>query len=154
MKLSAWRIVSPRWSERAFDGEGARRYGGRWNPVGTRMVYCSEHRSLAILEILVHLPAQMAGLEFHLYEVSFEASLAEQLNIHKLPGDWNAPFICQETQQLGADWQKKAKSPVLKVPSALVPGEYNYLLNPMAADFRKLSFEGPVPFALDPRLLK
>ena len=104
--IRAWRIVKTRYSADAFSGEGARLYGGRWNSPGVAMVYTAGSKSLATLEVLVHL-----------------------------------------------DMISRGSSVVLRVPSAVTEGEYNYLLNPAHVDFKKLIIGRMEAFKLDPRLI-
>lgn len=148
----AWRIVQSKWSARAFDGEGARRYGGRWNTPGTPLVYTSESRALAILEILVHLHVGSPIPLFHLFKVEFELDWVLSLSADELPSDWASGVVGRAAQEVGNRWAKAAASPVFRVPSALVPEEFNYLLNPLHPDFARLQIEPAAPFALDPRL--
>lgn len=152
MKLSAWRIVQARHAAHAFSGEGARLYGGRWNSPGTPLVYTAQSRALAALELLVHLEAPLLLAGFQLFEVVFDQKLVETLPASALPANWRADPIPVAVQQLGDRWVRAAASPVLCVPSALIPGESNYLLNPAHPSFAALEIRPPAPFAFDPRL--
>jgi len=73
--MTAWRIVPEQWAATAFDGEGARLHGGRWNSPGKPAVYLADTRALAALEVLVHLNPAMAALRYQMIEVSFPPSL-------------------------------------------------------------------------------
>lgn len=156
MTLTAYRIVKAKYVASgvaaAFDGEGARRTGGRWNPVGIPMVYTSQHASLAVLEMLVHLDAASVLLSYALCPVSFDADLVSELDLATLPANWSqtpAPF---SLQALGAAWVRDAATPVFRVPSAVVFGESNFLLNPRHPDFARLQFAPAQPFGFDARL--
>lgn len=138
----------------APDGEGARRYGGRWNKPGTPVVYTSGTLSLAVLEYLVHVDSDILpnGL------VSVRATIPDSLNMETidtatLPVDWKDKIIPVSLQQLGTDWANHARSPVLKVPSVVIEHEWNYVLNPRHPEFSKISWGPGITFSFDPRLL-
>ncbi len=153
MNLKAWRIVSPRVSRNAFDGEGARRYGGRWNSPGTSVVYLSEAISLALLEILVHL--QGAGLlgVYVLHKVEFDDALVEQFPVKRLPPRWKSFPPDHASQSIGDQWVRDASSPILKVPSVIVERESNYLLNPHHPHFSRVTVGPEDRLRIDRRLL-
>ena len=83
----AWRIVKEKHAGTAFDGEGARLYGGRWNSRGTRVVYTSEALSLAALENLVHLTPTVA-FKYVAIRIEFDDALVEKIALAALPADW------------------------------------------------------------------
>jgi RES domain-containing protein len=151
--LSAWRIVKTKYLKEAFDGEGARLYGGRWNSPGNRAVYIAEHASLAVLEVLVHLESSIPLPGYSLIQVAFEESLIEELEIEDLPPDWRASPPPVDVQTIGDRWIEEGRSAVLKVPSAILPIECVYLLNPQHPDFGKVNILTPIPFSFDERLL-
>jgi RES domain-containing protein len=148
----AWRIVKKSHASTAFDGEGAWRYGGRWNSPGTRVVYCSANLSLAALETLVHLNPPVAFKSVAM-ELEFDDSLVETICAKNLPPDWTEEPPACSTMRVGDLWAKEGRSAVLKVPSAIIPSESNYLLNPAHRDFQKITIREPVAFSFDPRLL-
>ena len=151
--MVVWRLALSKHA--APDGEGARRYGGRWNRPGTPVVYTSGTLSLAALEYLVHVDSDILpdGL------VSIRATIPdsiqiETLDISDLPGDWKDEIIPASLQELGTTWANQGKRPVLKVPSAVIEHEWNYILNPRHHDFSKIIWDASVRFSFDPRLLK
>ena len=148
----AWRIVKEKHAATAFDGEGARIYGGRWNSAGTPMVYTSATLSLAALESLVHLHPPVS-FRYVAIAVEFDETRVETVDAAGLPGDWTEEPPPPSTQWLGDQWVKEARSAVLEIPSVIVPSESNFLLNPHHPDFRHIQIGKPVPFAFDPRLL-
>jgi RES domain-containing protein len=154
VSISAWRIVKRRLAADAFSGEGARLYGGRWNSPGTRILYVAESQSLAVLEILVHLESAQAFEHYVLIEVKFESALVTTVEKQKLPTDWQVEPAPASLRAIGDDWAAAGISAVLQVPSAIVPHENNFLLNPAHADFSKIHIEPPVDFALAPRLMR
>jgi RES domain-containing protein len=151
---TAWRIVKPHRVATAFSGEGARLFGGRWNSVGTPMAYTAESKALAALEILVHMDDACLMDEYLCIPVRFDARLARNLDLQLLPGNWRETPPPYSTQCMGDAWSAENGSAVLEVPSVLVPGESNYLLNPRHPNFGKLKIGAPEPFEFDARLLK
>lgn len=149
--MEAWRLVDVRYAGEAFSGEGAARCGGRWNQTGSRVVYASGTLSLAALEMLVHLPVQ-SRQQFVAIRIEFAPALLESLASSALPRGWADEPPTRLSQQIGEAWLRERRSLMLAVPSALVPTELNYLINPLHADFRKLKFGNPQPFSFDPRL--
>ena len=151
---TAWRIVKPCHVANAFSGEGGRLFGGRWNSVGTPVVYAAESKALAALEILVHMGDERLMDEYLCIPVRFDARILRNLGLRSLPEEWReTPPPCS-TQHMGDAWMAAALSVVLAVPSVLVPGESNYLINPRHPGFGKLKIGAPEPFEFDPRLLK
>jgi RES domain-containing protein len=152
--LSAWRIVKRKLAAEAFSGEGARLYGGRWNSPGVRMIYTAESRSLAALEILVHLESPDLLSQYVVFEVSFDASLTTRTEESVLPGDWQAEPPPASLRAIGDAWATARSSAVLQVPSAIIPDESLFLLNPVHQDFAKLKIGQALSFRIDPRILK
>jgi RES domain-containing protein len=155
MARSLWRIVKAKHAASAFDGEGARRYGGRWNPRGTPVVYLGGTLSLAALETFVHLAPEDARLALVAIEVVVPDSVKIiELATKTLPPDWRNEPPPHATQAIGLDWVKRNETALLRVPSIIVPREFNYLLNPHHPAFAKLKVQPPVPFGFDSRMWK
>jgi len=152
--ITAWRIVKGRRAQTAFDGEGARLSGGRWNSPGTGIVYTSASAALAVLEMLVHLGQGNVLPSYVLIACSFSESLVEHVDPDDLPANWLAYPAPPVLQSVGDQWVSNGQSAVLRVPSVIVPREFNFLLNPTHADFRRVKIGKPEPFGLDLRLLK
>jgi RES domain-containing protein len=147
-----WRLTLRKHS--VPDGEGARRYGGRWNKPGTPVVYTSGTLSLAALEYLVHVDSDILpdGL------VSIRAIIPDSLkmeviNASDLPLEWKDKIIPVRLQQLGTDWVTNAKSAVLRVPSVVIEHEWNYVLNPRHPEFSQITWEAAKVFSFDQRLV-
>ena len=136
----------------AYDGEGARCVGGRWNSKGTRVLYMSENRSLAVLEILVHLSAVLPD-RYVLGTADIFDTFVEIVDDARLPANWATfdPREQQLTRQIGDAWVAQQRSAALSVPSVIL-GERNYVLNPAHPDFLQVAFAEPVPFRFDRRL--
>jgi RES domain-containing protein len=147
-----WRIVPLHRAETAFDGEGARLFGGRWNSRGTRMVYCSESRALAILETLVHLTPANIHRRLSLLGVEIDPELIEVLPEKKLPPDWRAPMASAANKKVGDDWVRSGRSAVLQISSAIIPEENNFLLNPAHPALTDVRILRKTDFSFDGRL--
>lgn len=153
MTVRAFRITQKRYAGTAFDGEGARLHGGRWNSVGTRIVYAAGSLSLATLELLVHV--EDIALIFERYAVipvEFAESLMERIEARALPKGWDSPETIAQTQMIGDAWAAAKRSAALSVPSAVVPEERNFLLNPDHRDFAKVKIHAAFDLQPDPRL--
>ena len=148
----AWRIIKSRFAADAFSGEGARLYGGRWNSPGMAMVYTAGSVSLATLELLVHLDNTSVLPSFAVCPVDFDDSLVELLDPATLPPDWNQSPPPTSLRTIGDDWISRGSSVVLRVPSAVIEYENNYLINPAHTDFKKLVIGSMKALKLDPRL--
>jgi RES domain-containing protein len=150
--ITGWRIVKTRYTSSAFDGEGARLYGGRWNSPGTRMVYTAESISLAILEMLVHLDDSNTLSSYSLCSAQFDEPLVTSIKINELPPNWREYPTLPRLQQIGDQWIKSQASVVLRVPSVVVETESNYLINPSHPDFSLVKLGKPKPYEFDSRL--
>ncbi len=154
MIRTGWRIVLDDQAATAFDGEGARLCGGRWNSVGVPMVYASEHQSLAALEIRVHIDKTKMRRLYKCFAFQFDESLMEVFRVGGLPKDWMQEPPPPSLQQHGDNRVKSGASVILAVPSVVIPKELNYLINPKHPDFAKLKIEKPSNFAFDQRLFQ
>ena len=153
MTIRAWRIVKQNHVAAAFDGEAARSAGGRWNSPGSAVVYTASSLPLAALEVLVHLPRESTLAKFVSIPVDFDEGLITRLEAG-LPRDWRDYPAPVSTMTIGDEWLRSKTSPVLRVPSVIIPDNSNFLLNPAHADFAKLSIGRPEDFWFDPRLIK
>ncbi len=153
--MHCWRLCSRRHARHAFDGEGARLYGGRWNHAGTAVVYTSSTLSLAMLELLVHVSERTLPADVIVIGVEIPDPLAiTRIEVRQLPRGWRSYPAAEVTRDLGGRWLREGKTAVLCVPSAVVPRENNYLINPAHADFSKLRIGRPEALPLDPRLTR
>lgn len=151
--ITAWRIVKARHTGTAFTGEGAAKAGGRWNSRGVRVVYASASRSLAALELLVHLNPPIS-FTLAVFPIEFAREWLEEVPLSSLPSEWQSQPPPSSTQHIGDMWALGMRSVVLSVPSVLVPEERNFLVNPAHPDFPRLRMGPPRPFTLDPRLIR
>jgi RES domain-containing protein len=146
----AWRLCKQRYAARAFDGEGARFAGGRWNPPGIAVVYTSATLSLAALEMLVHADVGLVASRVDIPD----GVRVRTVEIDGLAPDWRLYPPPPALQELGAAWAQALETAVLSVPSVVVPAERNYVLNPAHADFGRLRVGKAEPFSFDPRLAR
>src|SRR4051812_36546567 len=100
-EILGWRIVKYRHAASAFSGEGARLFEGRWNSAGVAMVYCSEHVSLAALEILVHIQPVIARDKFRLFRAAWDEKIMMTIEAAKLPRGWNTAMAGSASRQIG-----------------------------------------------------
>ena len=156
-KVYAWRLAKAKYQKSALDGVGSALGGGRWNSVGTRIVYCASTLALAVLEVRVHIPlanfpprARYVGLEILIDSAYIET-------VTKLPPGWRVtpPASTQGTaaRTFGDQWVTEKRFVALRLPSAVIPSEFIYLLNPAHADFgRAVQVGRETEVFLDPRL--
>jgi RES domain-containing protein len=150
-----FRLANARFPDSLWSGDGGLHVDGRWHEQGRRIIYSAQSLSLAQLEVLVHIPnRQQAPQLIYAQAVLPETLQVQVTEIALLPGHWRqfSPYS-EETQKIGMRWLAEAQSAVLKVPSAISEGEWNFLLNPAHPDFQKIQLGKPRAFTLDPRVL-
>ena len=136
-----------------LSGKGAELAGGRWNSKGTAMVYTSQSRALCTTEIAVHTPLGIMPEDYFLISISVpDKSSIIEIAVKDLEPAWRKFPHPHFTQQLGDAFVQDNKFLVLKVPSAVVPGDFNFLLNPAHSDFKKVKISASEPFEFDERL--
>lgn len=150
--MQVFRVTTPAHVADAFNGEGARLYGGRWNPMGSPMVYTAATRSLALLEMLAQDQPLRACYAFIPAELPANLKVM-RLGSADLPADWRG-LGCERLREIGCDWLTGGKAAVLAVPSAVLPQEENFLLNPRHADFRRIRIGAVEALDTDSRLLR
>ncbi len=135
-----------------ISGEGSRIYGGRWNPKGLAVLYTSENISLCILEILVRTTKRTSPNTYTLISISIPDNGIFSIDNKKLKNNWQHDTIY--TQEIGEDFLKEIHGLCLKVPSAIVPQENNFLLNPLHSEFKKVKIISTELLELDKRLFE
>ncbi len=151
---NGWRIIKKEHSDSAFDGEGARRYGGRWNSLGTAMVYTSDYLATAALELMVNMIDYSEMFQHYVrFKVDIPSSLITELKPKDIPKTWQQSPATADIQTIGDDWVKNRTSAVLKAPSAVISEHHSYLLNPNHKDFSKMKISKPYPFSFNTRLI-
>jgi len=153
MMTTSWRIARILQADSAFNGIGAWLEGGRWNRKGVHMVYTADSLSLAALEIIVHLPEDtLLYTRYVRIPVRFDSSQVSELTLSSLPADWNCSPPSESTREIGTRWAINMQSLVLKVPSAVIAEEHNYLINPMHPNATQLKIGTAKPFIFDSRI--
>ena len=150
--MKVYRICKRTHAKAAFRGEGARRYAGRWHHAGTPMVYSAQSLSLAAFEQLVHFDLDIAPTGFVSIELEIPRGVTIRRPVKTLPKNWSEIPAPEETRDFGSHWFESMSSVAMVVPSAVIVGEKNVLLNPLHRDFAKLEQGKPRAFAFDPRL--
>ena len=151
--LTVWRILTARFADSAFSGEGARRYGGRWNRKGVPLVYTAGSQSLAMLEMLVQDQPLRARYLMIPAKVPTDLAIA-RVTTGQLDPDWRDAAALEALRALGTQWAEGLTTAVLAVPSAVVPAETNYLLNPRHPDFARIRVGDPQVLITDLRLIR
>ncbi|QDY41943.1 RES family NAD+ phosphorylase [Candidatus Pantoea soli] len=150
-----YRLVKETWASQAFSGAGAEKWGGRWNPPGTKAVYLSSSRALATLELVVHAgKALLQQSRFVIFSVFVPESEIIALDSSKLPAGWEKYQQQEETQAIGAAFLNLENNfPLLMTVPSILTGEDNALLNPdHPAAAAILAQATPAPFAIDHRI--
>ena len=150
-----YRFCQKQWIATAWSGVGAVNNSvARWNNPGTPMIYLASSVSLAMLEILVHVHDESILSRYQLMSIAVPDALIVKLNPDDLPKNWNANVPGRETKEIGSDWFSGRSSLAMMVPSAIVPMEYNVLLNNEHPDFTAcLQSVKMVNFSFDERLI-
>ncbi|WP_346236286.1 RES family NAD+ phosphorylase [Niabella insulamsoli] len=133
-------------------GEGARLWGGRWNHRMVGCLYTSESRALAILEYTVNISLDDIPRALSLVTIDIPDQKIMVLKESALPGDWKSIPAPSSTKDFGSDLLLAADQPVIKIPSAVLPSEYNYLLNPRHAESEKFKIKDIADFVYDVRI--
>jgi RES domain-containing protein len=150
-------MIVYRLSKQAYmydlSGRGAELNGGRWNSKGTAVVYTSSSRALSVLEVAVHTPFGFMPTDYFMVSITIPDN-SSILELEKLPEGWDTNPLIKATQLIGDNFKKAHQYLALKVPSATVAGDFNYLLNPHHPDFKSVEITGTERFEFDSRLFK
>lgn len=151
--MRVWRLTRKQHLDSALAGEGARRFGGRWNGRGVAIVYTSESLELALLEALVHVDVEVLPRDY--WQVSFE--VPDELIApppRGLPKGWDAlPPYRPGVQKVGDAWVKSGRSLALRVPASVLPERFNVLLNPAHHDIGQVQEVSRGRLSWPPRLV-
>ena len=148
-----------RLSRRKFSselsGKGAAKFGNRWNSKGVEIIYSSESRALAMAEVAVHLTVATLPKDYVMMTIEIPDNVAiEELKSNQLKEGWNNYPHIKDTQKIGDNFIDNETACVLKVPSAVVKGDFNYLINPYHADFKKIKIKEVTDFPFDRRMFE
>ena len=127
----------------------------RWNNNAEYVIYTSNNRALSVLELVVHRSSIMSASSYKLLTLSIPdgTGYVKSINRSGLPKDWQLLKNYSITQKIGSDWYKSEETLVLKVPSAIVRGEFNYIINTSHKDFDQVKIKRVEDFEWDKRLL-
>jgi RES domain-containing protein len=138
-----------------LSGKGASITGARWNSKGTEIIYCAQSRALAMAEVVVHLSLALLPKDFVMMTINVPDTVSiEILDVKLLRKDWNVFPNTFNTPLIGDTFINKNASCILKVPSAVVQGDFNFLINPYHKDFDKISIIDRIDFPFDKRIFK
>lgn len=152
--MEVFRLSKAKYSE-DLSGRGAELHGGRWNSKGFPMLYTSANRALCMAEIAVHVPLGLIPRGYLLMSINVPSSIKiKRLSESSLPKNWKDFQFTQSTQKIGDDFIKAGKFAILEVPSAVVEGDSNFLINPRHKDAKKIKLKESVPFSFDERLFR
>ena len=133
-------------------GEGARLFGGRWNNKMIGCLYTSESRALAVLEYTVNVNIDDIPRALSITTIEIPDLTINILNEADLPGDWRNSPGPSSAKEFGSALLLSAADPVIRIPSAVIPAEFNYLLNPLHTDSQKIKVIDISDFAYDVRI--
>ena len=151
--MHVWRLFPGRFRDSAFTGVGGLYAARRWNHLGTPMVYSATSRALAALEFFVNLEPNEAPADLLIAEATIPDECVETIDLKLLPRNWRA-LNNQRCRDIGSKWAASLRSLALKVPSAVVEGDWNVLLNPKHPEFTKVKIGSAKPFRFDERLFR
>jgi RES domain-containing protein len=150
--MLVYRISSERYV-RDLSGEGGRLYGGRWNRKGIPAIYTSEHLSLAAMEFLVNTPLFSLPVNLKTLVLQIPENCIQVIEMKMLPEDWRGYPAPDSLKETGSSWLLSCGSLVLKVPSAVIESEYNYIINPQHPLIEKLIIKDMTDFHFGSRLI-
>ncbi|NBC65962.1 MAG: RES domain-containing protein [Bacteroidetes bacterium] len=150
--IRVWRICRRKYKESAFSGEGPKLYGGRFNSEGLTAVYTSGSLSLSLLEMLVRTNDRSYLRHCIIFHAEIPEFLVDSPALTDLPEGWNKIPYGHTSQDFGDDWLSSNKSLALKIPSVVIPIEYNYVLNPNHPDYSNLQIKEKEQAGIDERL--
>jgi len=152
--MKVYRLTKAKYKE-DLSGKGAETYGGRWNSKGTRMLYATDSRALAKLEVAVNMPLNKLPKNYYMTIIEIPDALILEYDLKNLKGkDWKNNPPIKFTQTVGDQFIASGRSLVLKVPSAVVEGDFNYLVNPEHTAIGEIKIISSQKFSFDLRLFK
>lgn len=135
-----------------LSGKGAELYGGRWNSKGVAMLYTSQSRALAFAEVAIHIPVGLVPKDYFLISIHFpDTAGILKIAVAEMPTDWRSNPHSNSTQRIGDQFILESKFLILQVPSAVVPGDFNFLINPTHPQSNDVKIESVEQFEFDSR---
>jgi RES domain-containing protein len=152
--MQVYRLAREQYAHE-LSGKGAALYGARWNSPGIDMIYTAGNRSLAMAEVAVHVTLATLPADYRMITILIpDGVLIKKVSIDKLPEHWQDFPYTVHTQELGDAFVRSNTHCVLQIPSVVTKGDFNFLINPMNPDFKKIKIQTVEPFPFDARLLK
>ncbi|CAM4340390.1 RES family NAD+ phosphorylase [Gillisia limnaea] len=152
--MKVFRLSKKQYSS-TLSGKGAALFGNRWNSKGTEMIYTAQSRALSMAEVAVHLSLSTLPSDYMMIEIEIPDFLKFQsLKESELSQYWNSHPPIPFTQKIGDDFIDSGKHCILKVPSAVVKGDFNFLINPHHKDLKKIKILETTDFPFDKRMFK
>ena len=152
--MIVFRLANKRYCN-DLSGTGAEITGGRWNFKGIKLLYTADSRALCMAEIAVHTPVGVMPINYYLTTIEIpDYSEIKQVEPETLADDWRKFPYSKSTQELGKNFIEKNENLYIKVPSAIVQGDFNILINPRHSDFEKVIVIKTEKFNFDERLFK
>ena len=146
-----YRLAKEEYKE-DLSGYGSYKYGGRWNSKGSALLYTSDSKALCLAEIIVHFDLGICPEDYYLLEIWIPDDQIEYLSTNDLPYHWHSFPYNLVTRKIGDSFISNGKYLCVRVPSAVVQGDFNYLINPDHAAFNKVKIVSSSPFPIDERL--
>ncbi|MFV0531526.1 MAG: RES family NAD+ phosphorylase [Flavobacteriales bacterium] len=147
--MEVFRLSKKRFAKDLI-GKGAELAGGRWNSKGTAVLYTAQSRALCTAELAVHLPLQIVPKDYQLITIEIPNDIA-YFEPKRLPKDWNSLPHSDSTQKIGDQFVVKNEFLMMKVPSVVVQGDFNYVLNPLHPLFSKITIKKIESYRFDKR---
>ncbi|WP_236974791.1 RES family NAD+ phosphorylase [Membranihabitans maritimus] len=136
-----------------LSGKGASRYGARWNSQGTELIYTASSRALAMAEVVVHISAETLANDYYMLVIYVpDTTPIRSASPEELPNGWNRFPYTPGTQFFGDRLISENRYGILKVPSAVVKGDFNFLINPFHHSFKYIKIIDEEPFLFDQRV--
>jgi RES domain-containing protein len=137
---------------RQLTGEGAKLHGGRWNLIGEACLYASASKALSVLEYAANVSLEEMPYSLSVTVYQLPAKCWKQFGIESLPENWDLIPAPEETKRWGSQYLQQAKILALKLPSVIIPSEFNFILNPLHPDFKKVKIKEVQAFTFDRRI--
>jgi RES domain-containing protein len=152
--MIVYRLSKERFKD-DLSGDGAAKFGSRWNSEGISMIYTGQSRALCAAEVAVHIPIGVLPNLYYMISIYIpDEEPVAQLSIDELPSDWNDVSGSTSTQSIGDLFVREKKYLLMKVPSAVIKGDFNYLINPAHPSIAKVKIITTELFPFDKRLFK
>lgn len=152
--MQAFRLSREKFAS-TLSGKGAALKGARWNSPGTELIYTASNRSLAMAEVAVHFTLATLPEDYMMITIFIpDEILIQKLNVQDLPLDWNAFPPPSTIQAIGDKFCADNKFSILQIPSAVTQGDFNLLINPKHAEFKRIKIISKEKFPFDKRIFK